>query len=934
MLTKWFRQGSHFLNICIAIFLFTLLPMVAHATEQTVRVGWYLVPGLHDYDAIHDKYSGYDYDYLKAISQYTGWKYEFVVEPFAQCMEDLRAGRIDLVGSVSKNPQREQEFLFTQHNVGHASAKLVTLATNTHYAFEDFGKFNRIRIGVVKGSYSERVLPSFARDRNFTYEPVLFTSPAELDIAVQSEQVECALISGLRTVNNSRILAQLPEEVVYFACTTQKPLLRYEFDAALSKIRYFDKGFDIRIYDKYFSNNYIPAVAFNTEEQLYLHRLMQNRETINVAFDPSWMPLEGKDPSTGEYIGIGRDLYTLLAKRTGLRFSFYSSHDFADTVQKYGKKTDLFSIIACDYDWADRLDIALTRPILESQIFKIYTDKEEAYTVAVPEGYYITKALQKRLAQEEMPPIFQFYPDTVSCLEAVRNRKADCTYINSFELNYFMDKIQLEHLNIQSVEGFTISFCIGVSKKAGPAMLGLISRGLASISPTEIDQLVTAQTQHRLQPTITDRIYAKPLLYLGGALAILLTFGFLAFLYLSNRYNKQQRMLLLSANEAKNEFLSRVSHDIRTPINAIIGMTNFAKEDIDDKAKVKDELNKIQTSSHYLLSLINDVLDISKAESNKIELHPEPYPFDEYIQGLETIFRPLCEEKGINFIIDTNQFSSDNSVIVDRIRFDQVSFNLLSNAVKYTPSGGTITYTSISKTLPDHKLSCGFKITDTGIGMSKSFQEKMFTPFSQETDNPDRDKAGPAGSGLGLSIVKKIVDLMGGTITVQSELGKGTEITVNYILPRITKEQLAQIHQQKQGTMANQAGGHLSGKILLAEDNPINTEIALRLLKKFGLEVDVAVNGQMVFEKFMAAPPLTYKAVLLDIQMPILNGYEAAAKIRSSPHSDAKTIPIIALTADAFADAVQKAKAAGMNDHVAKPINKQILYITLAKYIK
>lgn len=306
-----------------------------------------------------------------------------------------------------------------------------------------------------------------------------------------------------------------------------------------------------------------------------------------------------------------------------------------------------------------------------------------------------------------------------------------------------------------------------------------------------------ARAQQRLQPSLLDRVYANPLRYVGLAVLGMLILGLVVFFYLSNRYNRRQRFILQASNRAKNEFLSRVSHDIRTPINAIISMTHFAKEDLADKDKVKAELDKIDTSSRYLLFLLNDVLDISKAESGKIELHPEPYAFAEYIQGLSTIFKPLCAKNGQNFVLDMGTCAPGKGVIVDRVRFDQVVMNLLANAVKYTPAGGTITYLSESRVLADGRLDCGFRIIDTGIGMSKEFQKVMFEPFSQEHGNPRRGRV-MEGTGLGLSIVKKIVDLMGGTITVASELGKGTQIAVHFILEQATKEQLARLAEEKQ----------------------------------------------------------------------------------------------------------------------------------------
>ena len=388
-----------------------------------------------------------------------------------------------------------------------------------------------------------------------------------------------------------------------------------------------------------------------------------------------------------------------------------------------------------------------------------------------------------------------------------------------------------------------------------------------------------------------------------------------------------------TANLAKSEFISRISHDIRTPLNGIISMIMFAKEDIGKRDKIVADLEKLGVSSRYLLSLLNDVLDISKAESGKIELHPEPYPFDEYMQGLKNIFAPLCNQKGLKLVIHEGHHAQGKGIIVDRVRFDQITVNLLSNAVKYTPSGGTITYSSASDALPDGRIACSFTIQDTGIGMSKKFQQTMFEPFSQEHDNPGRSKA-ITGTGLGLSIVKKLIDLMGGTITVQSESGRGTTITVTLTMPPATPEELARCRSTDLARRRPLTDFMpLHGKVLLAEDNPINTEIATRILRGFNLQVDTVQNGQEALQRFTAAAPGTYQLILLDIQMPLLNGYETARKLRSLPRPDVAGLPILAMTADVFADAVAKSKEAGMNGHVAKPIEPQVLYTTLAQYL-
>ena len=919
--------------LCLLMLLFAATAGFA-APKTTLRVGWYPVDGLNDYDEATGSYHGYNYDYLKAIAQYTGWEYAFVVEPFDQCMADLTKGDLDLVCGLDKTPEREAQFAFTVDNTGSAAPRLVARADSTKYAFEDFAGWQGMKIGFIKGSIYEEEIDTYAAQHNFTYAPVAFANQQQMAEAFNTGKVDALFISGTRNIQNVRLLSKLPLRDLYFACNKNKAWIVTEVDKALNQIRFFDRNFDERVYTKYFSDSSIPSVAFSISEQKYLQNFFRTHASINVLYDPAWLPLEAKDSETGEFVGIVRDIYDLLAERTGLKFNFISADTYKAALEKYKNDANLFSIMAYSFNWAEMHNAYVTYPILDMQVFKISQGGTEGQEkIALTKKYYISQVVQERMLKQGEKPAYVFYDTVEECLEAVRNRKVNSTYINHYELNYYMDKLNLEHLNIQNVEGLTLQYGIGVNKNAGPVMLTIISRGLSSINSKEIEQLVMKRTQQRLQPSLTDFIYANPGRYLSIALGLLWLLGFMVYLFFSNRYNRKQTQLMQAASAAKSEFLSRVSHDIRTPINAIIHMTAFAKEDLKNKEKVEEELNKIENSSKHLLSLINDVLDISRAESNKIELHPEPYPFEEYMQGIRNIFEPICQKKGQKLVIKTSGCAS--VAIVDKVRFDQVTVNILSNAVKYTPAGGTIHYTSNSKTLPDNKIDCSFTIKDDGIGMSEAFQKAMFEPFSQEHNNPQRSKA-VTGTGLGLSIVKRLVNIMGGTISVKSKRGEGTEVTVRYILPAATQQQLAQLkREQADSSLAqvNSAALHLQGRLLLAEDNAINAEIALRILQRFGLKVDIAVNGQEAVKKFAASQLGEYQAILMDIQMPIVNGYEAAQQIRKLTHPEAKTIPIIAMTADVFADAVEKSKACGMNEHIGKPVNVKELFAVLSRYL-
>jgi signal transduction histidine kinase/CheY-like chemotaxis protein len=386
-----------------------------------------------------------------------------------------------------------------------------------------------------------------------------------------------------------------------------------------------------------------------------------------------------------------------------------------------------------------------------------------------------------------------------------------------------------------------------------------------------------------------------------------------------------------SANRAKSEFVSRISHDIRTPINIISSMTDFAKADIENREKLLSDLGKINVANKFLLSLINDVLDISKIDSGKIVFEEEPYPYLDFIDNIKVIFEPFCKEKNLKFEVkNTSSFKGD--IVIDQVRLNQITMNLLSNSVKYTNSGGSVAFCAgaeISDKKPGY-LTLSVKVSDTGIGMSEKFVKKMFVPFIQEEDNPLRSRSIP-GTGLGLAIVKKLLDLMDGTIIVQSSIGNGTEIEFKIQCPYTESDENSNCTSEPE---TNKPHEKLHGHILIAEDNAINAEIITRIVNEMGMSAELAENGKVAVDKLREMPDGTFDLILMDIQMPVLNGIEATKKIRSDEKRPSwKKIPIIAMTADVFEDSMKKAGKAGINDYLTKPIDLQKLYAVLEKYM-
>jgi len=382
-----------------------------------------------------------------------------------------------------------------------------------------------------------------------------------------------------------------------------------------------------------------------------------------------------------------------------------------------------------------------------------------------------------------------------------------------------------------------------------------------------------------------------------------------------------------AANESKSDFLSRMSHDMRTPLNGIIGMTRIAQKE-DNPPRTKDSLGKIATSSDFLLGLINDVLDMAYMESGKIKLRLEPYPFHEFEEYLDAVFRPLCSEKNIKFNLNANVYS-DYIPICDRLRVNQILFNILSNAVKYTPEGGTVDYHVSDETLPDGRMQITHRISDSGIGMSSNMLEHLFEPFTQENRDDSSERR---GSGLGLAIVKKLVDIMSGTISVESTLGAGTTFIIKLQLDYVSIEnvdEMAELHAGNSNMTDSLAGKY----VLLCEDHPLNQEIAKVFLEDKGMIVETADNGKLGVDKFRRSALDFYSIILMDIRMPVMDGYEATKQIRDSSRADADTVPIIAMTADAFVDDVEKCFEAGMNGHISKPVDQDKMLAVIAQTI-
>ena len=525
-------------------------------------------------------------------------------------------------------------------------------------------------------------------------------------------------------------------------------------------------------------------------------------------------------------------------------------------------------------------------------------------------------------------------------MEAVRKGKADAAFVYYYMAQAFVNSDTTGTMAYTLLEQPTFTYRMVISSTENHALAGILTKAMYAMPQNLVEDLAAQYTTYKAtELTVVDWIRLHPVV----TVLVLLIFGWLlttiavTMVRLSARkkaqraaQEKAEEMAELAehaqaANKAKTAFLSHMSHDMRTPMNAIIGFTGIAMKN-DPSDEVKNCLEKIDESSEYLLSLINDVLDLTHIESGKVKYNPVPADVKNITDSALDIIKGFLTNRDINFKIQCEDAKIPN-VLADPARLRDVLVNILSNAVKFTPDGGTITFEAqCQEKGGDGYINMRYRISDTGIGMSEEFIKEVFEEFAQE-DSDVRTQY--HGVGLGMAIVKKYVDMMGGTISVQSKKHEGTTFTVDIPLEITDKE------WNKSDTGFSEKVDLTGVNVLLAEDNELNAEIATVQLEEFGMNVERAVDGKNAVEIFRNHPEGTFDVILMDIMMPEMNGYEAVKVIRAmNDRPDGKNIPIIAMTANSFAEDVQASLDAGMNAHLSKPIVMDEVIKTILRYVR
>ena len=887
--------------------------------NKTVRVGYFLYSNFQE-GSLGEHKQGAGYEYLQKISYITGWKYEYVYASFKECLDMLADGEIDILGSVSYTPERAEYIDFSTYAEGTERYWIYTRENHANFADGDLKQLNGCRIGVADGSYQKELLEKWLDSNHIRAEVVVCKGYDEMIEKLDAEKLEALVIPALSVNSDFIAIANIGVSDCYFGVSKSRPDLLKELNSALEEINNTETDYSSKLYARY-EGKAVINYALNKEEKQWLDT---HENTIRVGYLQDNLPFCGEE--NGKLTGILGTVLDTVQKKYGITIKAVPCSTGVQMNEALQSgEIDIAGPIIQDLYTQEQFQVVLTDVIFDITPVVIYKGEYSSSlsTIAATETSLYSELMVSLLFPDAE---IKQYDTQEECLEAVANGKAGATVIPSSKINILNESSLTKSLSFAEMakRQELAMFTTRENRRAATIINKAIEQSSNILNGVVLTQNSVSEKKMTLQEILTE--YAG--LAIGISFMIIFVLLLLVYSLLVSRKKQMEALKEAqnanAANIAKTTFLNHMSHDIRTPMNAIVGFTDIAMKRKPDK-EVENCLKKIRQSSEYLMTLINDVLDISRIESGKLEYKPVPVDLRDVINTVLSIARGYMEKRDLNFIVSREDLKNPY-VMADELRIREVLLNIISNAVKFTKDGGTISFAAENCPGNDkNHIIVRYRISDTGIGMSEEFQARIFDEFSQENDGA---RTSYGGTGLGMAIAKRYVDLMGGKIEVSSRQGIGSTFTVE--IPLLISEHVLTEKEEKLGKDIDLNGLH----VLLAEDNDLNAEIAIAILEEKGMIVTRTADGKSALAQFCNTDPGTFDLILMDIMMPEMNGYETTKAIRNLPNRpDGKKIPIIAMTANAFAEDVQAALNAGMNEHVAKPIDMNKLNDVLERWL-
>ena len=907
--------------------------------SQIIRVGSF--EDTFDYVDKNGVRRGYGYELLQALAGYTGWKFEYVKCDWSNCFDKLENGEIDIMGDISYTDERAQKMLFSDEPMGEEKYILYADLSNMDIGMSDFKAMDGKRVGILMGTEPEIMLTEWENKNGIHTEHVNVYNNADVEKKLANQEMDGFVSLEESTWSEKGIssVTTIGKSGIYFAINKERSDIKTELDYAMCQLEQDSPFFKADLYKKYFTLDYCQSLTGGEKSWIEEHG------DIRIGFlnnDPAIFSLdEETEKLTGmlsEYVSYAKDC---LGNQI-LEFYIQEYDDYDEMLQALqDHEIDMIFYAGRNPDLAEENGYALTNTAWTYSLMAVtdekYFNEDESYAVAVPKEQ---EALKQHIAFSYPQWKLVDYDSLADAADMIANEKADCFLMGASQAMIYDNDRDFKSVPLTK----TMEACFAVSSGEG-TLLSILNKTLKAMPSDMLTSALAIYDSTADKVTFCDFIK-------DNMLAFFATAGFFALgilgiiLVLLRKARKAEAAARLAANDtqklndkleialkkaedaslAKTCFLNNMSHDIRTPMNAILGYAQLMEDELKgmELPETLEHLEKLHQSGNLLLSIINNVLDMARIESGRMEIDENYGRIENIRQTLFEIFDDEAKKKNLALYYTMNV--EHEHILTDTTKVKEIFVNILSNAIKYTPPGGSVRVNvdELPCDEPGYMIA-RTRVSDTGIGMSQDYLTKIFDAFTRERNTT---KSKIAGSGLGMSIVRKYVELLGGTINVESELGKGSTFTVTLKHRIVDESYYVKNHAENPETCSEILKGR---NILLAEDNDLNAEIAEEILKRAGLKTERVEDGIQCVNRIIEMPAGTYDMILMDIQMPQMNGYKATQAIRNLPDKDKACIPIIAMTANAFEEDKRDAIAAGMNGHIAKPIQVDKLFSTLAE---
>ena len=909
---------------------------------QTIRVGSF--EDTFNYVDKNGVRRGYGYELMQALSGYTGWKFEYVKCDWSNCFDKLENGEIDIMGDISYTDERAQKMLFSDEPMGEEKYILYADLSHTDIETSDFKAMDGKRVGVLMGTEPEIMLREWENKNGIHTKHVNVKNDDDVEKKLANHEIDCFVSLEESTWSEQGIssVTTIGKSGIYFAINKERSDIKTELDYAMRQLEQDSPFFKTDLYKKYFTLDYKQSLTSKEKSWVEEHG------GIKIGFLNNDQAIFSMDEETGKLTGMLAEYISYAKDCLGnqkLEFNICEYDDYNEMLQALqDHEIDMIFYAGRNPDLAEKKGYTLTNTAWTYSLMAVtdekYFNEDKSYTVAVPKEQ---EALKQHIAFSYPQWKLVDYDSLTDAADMVTNEKADCFLMGASQALIYDNNRDFKSVPLTK----TMEACFAVRDGEG-TLLSILNKTLKAMPSDMLTSALAIYDSTADKVTFSDFVKDNLLVFFA-------TVGFFALsiiviiLVLLRKARKAEAAAKLAASDtqklndkleialkkaedaslAKTRFLNNMSHDIRTPMNAILGYAQLMEDELNEKdlPKASEYLEKLQQSGNLLVSIINNVLDMARIESGRMEIDENYGRIEDIRQTLFEIFEDEAEKK--NLALHYTISVEHEHILTDVTKVKEILVNILSNAIKYTPSGGSvmINIDELACDEPGYMIA-RTRVSDTGIGMSQEYLTKIFDAFTRERNTT---KSKIAGSGLGMSIVKKYVDLLGGTIDVESELGKGSTFTVT-LKHRIADESYyVNKHIEEPGTGSEILEGR---NILLAEDNDLNAEIAEAILERAGLKIERVENGIQCVDRIMEMPAGTYDMILMDIQMPKMNGYKATQTIRHLPDKDKACIPIIAMTANAFEEDKREAIAAGMNAHIAKPIQVDNMLPILSEIIR